>query len=92
MKRKDKLFQNKLEEIFSAEKPAAERLAEGYEYVLSRILAESEGEMEILRAMGNKAGLVKQQIKHSTIQHALEVFGECYFRATGELLQDRREG
>ena len=41
-------------------------------------MAESGREMEILRAMGDKGGLVKEQIKHSTIQHVMEVFGECY--------------
>jgi hypothetical protein len=84
MKRREIGFHQHFEEIFESEKLTVEKLAEGFGFVVSRILAESYREIEILRAMGDKGGLVKEQIKHSTVQHVMEAFGECYFRATGE--------
>lgn len=83
MKRREIAFHQQFDAIFQSDKEPVDQLAAGFGFVLSRVLSDSEKEMEILRAMGDKGGLVKEQIKHSTIEHVLEVFGDCYRRATG---------
>lgn len=84
MKKREINYHREYEAIFQTEKPPVELLADGFNFVLSRVLVESEWEMDLLRAMGDRERLIKEQIKNSTIQHALEVFGECYLRATGQ--------
>ena len=83
MNKREIKFHKKYEAVFQSGKAPVDQLADGFDVVLSRILVESEWEMDLLRAMGDKGGLVKEQIKHSTLQHVVEVFGECYLRATG---------
>jgi len=82
MKKRENKFHQQYEAIFHSDKRKVDQLADGFDLVLSRVLIESEREMDLLRAMGDRGGLIKEQIKHSTILHALEVFGECYQRAT----------
>jgi hypothetical protein len=75
---------NTIERIFSSQAAAIDRLAEGFHYLLVVHLENSDRETELLKALGDRDQLVKEQIKRSTIQHVLEVFDDCYFRATGE--------
>lgn len=84
MKKRDRNFHQKMNEIFSGSTPEIDQLAAGFHYILNRELAASKREMELFRALGDKDSLVKEQIKHSTIQHAASIFVDCYFRATGE--------
>ncbi|MEJ2757419.1 MAG: hypothetical protein P8046_02960 [Anaerolineales bacterium] len=84
MKKLEQQFHQKMNQIFSSSDPEIDRLAAGFHFILNRELAESQLEMELLRALGDKDSLVKEQIKHSTIQHAASIFADCYFRATGE--------
>jgi hypothetical protein len=53
--------------------------------VLNRQLDEAASEIEIQIAIGDEQGKIKEQIKHSSLAHAVEVFIECYCRATGEI-------
>lgn len=84
MKKREQQFHQKMQDIFSGSAPEIDRLAAGFDFILARELTESKREMELLRALGDQDSLVKEQIKHSTIQHAASIFAECYFRATGE--------
>ncbi len=83
MKKREIAFHRKFEQIFSGEAPQIEKLARGFQFVVDRQLTESEHQMELYRAMGDRGELVKEQIKHSTIQHVAEIFSDCYYRATG---------
>lgn len=84
MKKREIEFHQKFNQIFESEGSALEKLAAGFHFILDRHLVESNREMEVLRAMGDKDGLIKEQIKHSTMAHALRSFDECYYRAVGE--------
>jgi len=81
--------QKKIDQIFSSQAPAIDRLAEGYHYILGQHVEESGREIELLKALGDREQVVKEQIKHSLLQHVLSVFDDCYFRATGELWQPK---
>ena len=84
MNKRDPQFHQKMNEIFSSKTPEIDQLAAGFHFILDRELSASKQEMELLRAMGDRVSLVKEQIKHNTIQHAASIFADCYFRATGE--------
>ena len=84
MKKREMEFHQKFNQIFEGEAAALEKVAAGFHFIINRHLVESTREMEVLRALGDKDGLIKEQIKHSTLQHALSSFDECYFRAVGE--------
>lgn len=84
MKKREMEFHRKFNQIFESETDALEKVAAGFHFIIDRHLVESSREMEVLRALGDREGLIKEQIKHSTLQHALSSFDECYFRAVGE--------
>jgi hypothetical protein len=74
--------------IFEQELPELEKVRQGFEWVTGWYLEESQREQEVLQALGDREGLVKEQIKASTIQHARSIFGDCYLRATGRKAWD----
>ena len=84
MKRREIDFHREFNQIFENENTPINQLATGFHYILDCQLLDSKREMEVLRAIGDREGLIKEQIKHSTIEHVIARFGECYFRATGE--------
>jgi hypothetical protein len=71
------------ERIFAQDLPDLEKMRQGFDWVISMYLAESQREQEVLRALGDRETLVKEQIKASTLRHARQIFNDCYFRATG---------
>jgi hypothetical protein len=77
--------QKKIDQIFASQADAIDRLSEGFHYILGQHMEESGREIELLKALGGREQVVKEQIKHSLLQHVLSVFDDCYFRATGEL-------
>jgi len=76
--------QQKIDQIFASQSPAIERLSEGFHYILNQQMDESGREIELLKALGDREQVVKEQIKHSLLQHVLSVFNDCYFRTIGE--------
>lgn len=84
MNKAERQFQQKMQEIFSGPQSELDRLAAGFHLILSRAMEDSKREMELLRAMGDRQGLIKEQVKHNTVQHAVKIFDDCYFRTTGE--------
>ena len=81
----------KIDQIFASQGEAIDRLSEGFHYILGQHMEESGREIELLKAIGDREQVVKEQIKHSLFQHVLSVFNDCYFRATGELWKPNDE-
>ena len=50
--------------------------------IADQIVADAEREVELLRAMGDREALVKEQIKLSTVRHLRGIFEQCYHGAT----------
>ncbi|NIW44750.1 MAG: hypothetical protein GWN14_08320 [candidate division Zixibacteria bacterium] len=82
----------KINQIFDSQSPEMDRLAEGFHYILEQHLEDTDREMELLKAVGDKNQLVKEQIKHSTMLHVISIFDDCYYRAKGELWQPNQTG
>lgn len=84
MKRKDINFLEKFDQIFSGDEAQIDQLARGFHCLLDIQLLDSKREMDLLKAMGDRENLVKEQIKYSTIEHVIARFDECYFQAAGK--------
>jgi len=79
---------NKLDEIFNSEQAEIAKLAQAFEWITGQHIEHGEQEIELFRAMQDKQGLVKEQIKLSTIKYVRGVFNDCYQRATGRRAWD----
>jgi hypothetical protein len=84
MNKREIQLQRELEEIFNAKHPLIDQLANAFHAVIQWHLEEDQNEIELLRAMADKEGLVRAQIKHSTLQYAVSVLDDCYYRAVGQ--------
>jgi len=76
-------FVRDFEQIFTQDLPELEKLRQGFDWVINFYLAESQGEQDTLKALGDRESLVKEQVKASTLRHARQIFRDCYLRATG---------
>jgi hypothetical protein len=68
--------------IMASDLPEVERLRAGFAWITDQIVADAEREVELLRAMGDREALVKEQIKLSTVRHLRGLFEQCYRGAT----------
>ena len=75
-------------QIFDQPVSELEKLRQGFGWVIDMYLKESLLDQEALLALGDRERLVKEQIKISTLRHAREIFGDCYYRATGRKAWD----
>jgi hypothetical protein len=73
----------KLNLILESERSEIEKLSEAFHLIANFQIENSKNECELFRAAGDRDSLIKEQIKHSTINHMLNVYAECYFRVTG---------
>lgn len=89
MKKRNIAFHKKINSIFASPKPELEKLAEGFHLITRDQITHSLREQELLQALGDKQGLVKEQIKMSTIEHVVSIFDECYQRATGDTFEPK---
>ncbi len=69
------------ERIFTTSLPEIEKLKQGFFWITNQIIRNSQNEMELYKALNDHESLVKEQIKSSIIQHAQNIFEECYRRA-----------
>ena len=73
-----------LEEVFASDESDLEKLKAAFDIITNTIIKHSDHEIEVLRALSDKDGLVKEQVKKSTVKHMRYVFDHCYTRATGK--------
>jgi len=79
---------DELHQISALDLPEIEKLTRAFRLVTDKIIAYSEGEIELLRALGDPQELIKEQIKQSTIQHARSIYAQCHLLATGRKAWD----
>ena len=70
--------------IFDSDLSDADKIAKGFHHIINTIIGHTNNEIELLKAMNDREGLIKQQIKLSTLQHALSVFDMGYQRTTSK--------
>jgi hypothetical protein len=72
----------------SSDLPPAAKVRRAFEWVVNGYLEQGEGEIQVLKAMGDQQSLVKEQIKLSTMQHTLDIFHHCYQYMVGGSVGD----
>jgi len=72
-----------LDAIFGADLPELEQIRQAFDRITAFVVAYGQNEVELARAMQDREGVIKTQIKMSTVAWAREVFDTCYRRATG---------
>ena len=70
--------------IFETDLSEAEKIARSFDHVTSFYIQHSEQEIELLRALGDKDQLIKEQIKMETMKHVRSIFNDCFKRSTGK--------
>jgi len=70
--------------IFETDLSEAEKIARSFDHVTSFYIQHSEQEIELLRALGDKDQLIKEQIKMETMKHVRSIFNDCFRRSTGK--------
>jgi hypothetical protein len=73
----------KLDKIARSDRPDVVKLALSFDEIVGRILANSERDIEIWRALHDQEAVIKEQIKMETLKHARTILQECYQRVTG---------
>ena len=76
------------EAIMAQDIDEIDKLTQAFRFLITEHIAIAKRETELLRAMGDKETLVKEQIKANTMEYTLGVFAHCYFSATGKKLND----
>ena len=61
-----------------------EKLKKMFGYVTSNVTKHSQHEIELLQAMGDQEGVVKEQIKIGTLNMSRGMFEFCYRHLTGD--------
>jgi hypothetical protein len=79
---------DELQQIAASNLSEIEKLTRAFRLVTDKIIAYSEGEIELLRALGDSQELIKEQIKQSTIQHAQSIYAQCHLLVTGRKAWD----
>jgi hypothetical protein len=64
--------------IIGSDLPEVDRLVQAFSQITGTILEHGQGEVELLRALGDQEGLVKVQIKLSTVEHCRSILERCY--------------
>lgn len=79
---------DELQQIAASDLPEIEKLTRAFRLVMDTILAQSEHEIELLRALGDAQALLKEQIKLSTIKHVQSIYAQCHLMVTGRKAWD----
>jgi len=79
---------DELLDIFNSDLSEIDKLARSFDHITGIQITHAAGEIELLKAMGDQQGLVKEQIKMETLKHTRSVFQDCFWRATGRKAWD----
>lgn len=71
-------------EIVRSDRPDIVKLALSFDAITSHVIAQSEREIEVLHALHDQEGVVKEQVKMETLKHARAILQECYQQVTGK--------
>jgi hypothetical protein len=72
-----------LNEIVRSDRPDIVKLALSFDEIVGRIIANSERDIEVWRALHDQEAVIKEQIKMETLKHARTILQQCYQRVTG---------
>jgi hypothetical protein len=65
-------------QIIASDLPAVDKLVQAFARVTDLYLVDGQRELELLQALADREGLVKLQIKLSTIEHCRAILERCY--------------
>ena len=85
---KQKEFFDFVRAVQAADLPEAEKIARIFHQITQTYLTHGQQELELLRIMGDRENLIKEQIKLSTMEHARSVFDQCFQWATGRQISN----
>lgn len=80
--------QDEMDRIFGSDLPELEKVRQAFDRITGFIVRSAQNEVELARAMQDGEGVVKTQIKMSTMEHARDILNACYLRATGRKAWD----
>ena len=70
--------------LLASDLPETVKVARAFEAITGVVLAHTEREIELARAMGDASEVVKQQIKRETMKAARQILQACHRRVTGK--------
>ncbi len=65
-------------EILASDLPEVDKLVQAFGCIVNLYLEHGQGELDVLRAVGDQEELVKQQVKLSTLRHSEAILQRCY--------------
>ena len=80
-KKRDKDTMQAYTAVMASELPVIEKVREAFKLVTDFYIEDGEREIELLRAMSDREGVVKVQVKVSTLRSAQAIFAEAYHQA-----------
>jgi hypothetical protein len=83
-------YAEEMEAILASDLPEMEKLAAAYGGLTGFIIEIAEGEIELARALDDREGMVKQQVKMETLKFARDIFQQCYRGVTGKKAWDEQ--
>jgi hypothetical protein len=69
--------------ILESDQSEIAKLSSAFHLITEFHIENAKNECELYRASGDRESLIKEQIKHNTMDFMLNVYNECFFRATG---------
>lgn len=71
-----------IDEILASDLPEIQKLAKIFQWITNFYIDSSSNEIELLRALGDKEELVKEQIKQSVFMHTQSIFQQAHLLVT----------
>lgn len=77
-----------IEAIMRADMSEIEKLSQAYVFIISQHIEIAKREVEVFKALGDQEGIIKEQIKASTMAYTLDMFRHLHLRVTGRKVSD----
>ena len=82
---------DEVNQIIASDLPAIDKLVRAFAQVTDLYLADGQREIELLQALADREGLIKLQIKLSTIEHCRSILQRCYHLITSWRTSDGQD-